>query len=685
MCERRKHPLFPGVQQIIWQSSLRGMEQPVRSFKSFIRSAPPHRGPNSEKPLPLVPALQEKPKKKTSLPSSPRPPIRSFSVSSWKAPAAWDDPGTPDPETETSTFSTYRRYAPLLPESSPSLYDSEEQSPWPIKSSSARQSFLAPITEQDDYLPLPSPFSAIYASPLSIPISKSEQDLRKAIPDMSTSATQAITTVPSSLAHPNITSVTPDLTKKQGFASPDIQSDKDAHTISEHRPAQPEDSGDLGITLLLRSKNLQQQNQDSSKFQEISSDINMDERLQKLDVSQEYHNVLADQYHEDHTDYPMADGLRSKEPSNSAVASFKSPPKDQELIPRPLSWRKDSSGSSLRGSNPHITGNATSLPNSRKRYRKVPAWMRFHQPSQAHSRLDLNDDQPKHARQLAAPTRKETQLSNLIPHVKGLRPNLHRTRRTYESAGRHSQAIPHRSTSPFIYPPLEQPTPLLRLPGGLALVRQSRTPTQNSRYASSFNVSPSLNQPHATTNTCSHGSDIYPTVKRPSSKNSQYSDAPVAPAASGIKRLRTSLNSLPSRQSHSNTSSSPTSPLAHEISFPRTPPPVPHHPSSLAVRSKLSHESEATCVDELADSATDDEPRKHGVHVGILDRARDARQAWKRHHNHAKHEKLKKSIRVLGPTDPGVAAAYVRREGMVSDDDRVHGSRMPGYLGAGPL
>lgn len=85
--------------------------------------------------------------------------------------------------------------------------------------------------------------------------------------------------------------------------------------------------------------------------------------------------------------------------------------------------------------------------------------------------------------------------------------------------------------------------------------------------------------------------------------------------------------------------------------------------------------------DERTDSGSEDKSHKKLLHIGIMDMARDARHAWKKHHQDAKHEKLKQSIRVLGPTDPGVTAAYVRRQGKGEGDE----NRMPGFLGGGPL
>ena len=69
-------------------------------------------------------------------------------------------------------------------------------------------------------------------------------------------------------------------------------------------------------------------------------------------------------------------------------------------------------------------------------------------------------------------------------------------------------------------------------------------------------------------------------------------------------------------------------------------------------------------------SPVDSAARGTRVHVDMMGKARDAREAWKRRQRNARHERLKQSIRVLGPMD--LNAAEGRAEGEV---------RMPGYMG----
>jgi hypothetical protein len=68
--------------------------------------------------------------------------------------------------------------------------------------------------------------------------------------------------------------------------------------------------------------------------------------------------------------------------------------------------------------------------------------------------------------------------------------------------------------------------------------------------------------------------------------------------------------------------------------------------------------------------------------LGLIEKAKEARR---RHNMLVRQEKLKKSIRVLGPTDPGVVAGYVKRDGGKSHDSDVGERRLPGYMVSGPI
>jgi hypothetical protein len=63
-----------------------------------------------------------------------------------------------------------------------------------------------------------------------------------------------------------------------------------------------------------------------------------------------------------------------------------------------------------------------------------------------------------------------------------------------------------------------------------------------------------------------------------------------------------------------------------------------------------------------------------------VNKARDVRGAWRKHQKEVKHDKLKQSITVLGPTDPTMATKYIRRQGRRPEGEDVGSRRMPGYM-----
>jgi hypothetical protein len=83
-------------------------------------------------------------------------------------------------------------------------------------------------------------------------------------------------------------------------------------------------------------------------------DAEMSEKMQQLSVSQDYREILADQYQTAHAH----DG-DSPQSNNGA------------LFPPPLSWKKDSTGSLPNTSQP------TRELDSRKRYRNMTNWVPF--------------------------------------------------------------------------------------------------------------------------------------------------------------------------------------------------------------------------------------------------------------------------------------------------------------------
>jgi hypothetical protein len=87
-------------------------------------------------------------------------------------------------------------------------------------------------------------------------------------------------------------------------------------------------------------------------------------------------------------------------------------------------------------------------------------------------------------------------------------------------------------------------------------------------------------------------------------------------------------------------------------------------PNSQSIDSPLPQASKVW-VEEENDSILPDEEFIGG---GLVKRARDVREAWRRRQRQAKQDKLKQSIKVLGLTDPPVASSYTKSWGRRSGD-----------------
>jgi hypothetical protein len=425
---------------------------------------------------------------------------------------------------------------------------------------------------------------------------------------------------------------------------------------------------------------------ESLKLQ-MPSDATTTSEMQRED----HHNVLADQHHEIHVysfEKLMTNDTKNRESDLVSPAAPKPPPKDPELVPRPLSWRKESEGSSPGRSTLHESANVAPSSDSRKRYRRMLEWVPLHKWNYIQERPNCGyEDQLRPANGSAIPLRdrllkREIHLSNLLSHVKDFmfptkEPKVRLDKVSDTTFSSFSPAIP--ST----LPPLEKYIPLLHFPGGFTLVRQSPTSTPEIERTDFLEISSPLEASHWDPSYTDFLEFPYP--MQPTSLHSQHSQDLVAPSMAVKNRSRTSFDSSPSPQSRSNVSLSPRSPLAHEVALPHTPPSLPRFPKSPPLFSSLSQVGTEVLHDNCADSGSEDEPYRRRLHVGFLDRARDACDAWKGSNRDSNHDKLKQSIRVLGPTDPTIAAGYVRREGKMSVDDGAGSSRMPGYMTVGPL
>jgi hypothetical protein len=684
----------------------------VRSFKSFIRTAPPHSEPDGNKPLPPTP---------TSATSAIGPDSNIFAQSAQTAsdqenttfalrpPTVWHDLSY-----QTSPFSTTRHYVPLLPEPSPGIPDGPEPRSWPFTSSNLRHSNLASIDERAIRIPSPPPHQ-LYAfsggatniamkssnlSPPGVP-SNTESPNSSSKVSVEPNLDNAQTSPPSDpvLRVSNLT------TKQKAFASLGIDTN-DQYAMQEHWfGAQP--IGETLLNLSMRGKKLQPPSRPNPKPEEPADDTDASKNMQRLSVSQDYHNDLADKYHEAYVfgaEHSTLEPTASKE--SGRVASKNRTSNEHAMTPRPLSWRENLGSPVPSNCTSNSPTNGSPNADIRRRYSRRPSWPYVHKRTQISERSSHSDtDRSLSTSVSPVPIRKQNSepvdsqskkmdmhFPDIIPQVKNFMSNTKRPRvQNTATSGSTSSKGALKPRPPPIPSSLGMSIPSLHLPGGLSIARQSPEPASPPRSTSASDISHPLESKHWKSQSDFSGYG-YPSKRRPSLYREQ-SYPPVAPAVAINQRLGTSIGSVPSLGCRSNISSPPISPLAHEIALPHTPSPLPQTPPPLSRAPKppptfspWSEKSAESIREDCVDSATEAEPHRRSFHVGIFDRARAAREAWKKHKRDANHTKLKQSIRILGPTDPVVAAEFVRRGGrMPVVNCGVTRSRMPGYMVAGPI
>lgn len=699
---RRGQMRSPFTQANLSSSSLEGMEKPVRSFKSFIKTVPPNPSPprHNNKPLPPTPSPSKATTSTPSPPSSrssPASQARTPSVTSWKAPAEWFNSSIHKQDTpQASPIPSSRQYSPLLPEPSPDLADKYME----IRAvqgdlTPSQQSQLMPIYERTN-LELGPPRSPP-RSPLPTPPKSSSKTPEKETPRSYPANTLAIETGSDAILDHNVTQKAPRVaspahsttsrtsnasTKEKAFASLGISSPIEQSMILENGlyqsyPSQDFDDGRLDRQYL-RGRKIRALNKGSPLAGNSWEDPDMDERTRQLSFSQDYHDLLADQYQE------MS--VRSEEvpriaPTNTNSSHLNGSgraqriPGGRELVPQPLSWRKSSSGPSSRGASQTrnetstLSTEASSHAKTKRISNKIAAWVPHrlsvgpkrtvskHGESAALGQHSLFQSEASSQNRIPESKVDEVlandfRFSKFFSPSKPIRFGKKTTNRdTNEMEGSNS-------TVPQL-PPLPIPqtaTPLLLLPGGLAVVR---TPAIGPRSeeasivdrSSVGDAPPSVSLPGSGgTSDLTNSPTSNPSEHR-SSYNSQQSNT-ARPAVRN--KFRTSLGS-----SHSQQSSGSSHPLSQELSQ------IPNLKTPLTSKSwrRFSGGSDMAW-------------RK----PGLVEKAREARR---RHNKEVRQERLKRSIRVLGPTDPGVAAGYVKREGRQGEVD--DNGRMPGYMVSGPI
>ncbi|UPX11699.1 uncharacterized protein EKO05_0002291 [Ascochyta rabiei] len=219
--------------------------------------------------------------------------------------------------------------------------------------------------------------------------------------------------------------------------------------------------------------------------------------------------------------------------------------------------------------------------------------------------------------------------------------------------------------------PFQLATPLFRLPGGLALVRSSPTSTHRPATANESPTSPLSDS----------SSPQFPPsspFRFDSSRRSSWQSTQSRPQSQGVSttavksRLHSFIDASSSPPSFSRSMTSLATP-AHQEPYPSSPysPPQTRRRSH-NVGSPLTSPPASYGVEQRAGASPDDAPRRSN----LFEKAKSARDAWKKHQRDVKTEKLKQSIRLVGPADARDVAGYI------NCDDKVNG-RASGDSGVG--
>ena len=684
------------------------MEKPVRSFKSFIRSVPAN--PTESKPLPPVPA-----KESSAWPASRKrsSSIYSRAINSWEAPASWcSSCNEPSPQSTTiylqpTTFSSGgsqspdvnyslppvsepRTYSPILPDPSPDPTEPniELGATLPSKPSSVNQSKPATVPEgvrsdlgayrAPPQSSLPPPVNIAPESPARpLPPSPLQESPVANLKKLD-SKTQAMQVHPMTSPQP-VPPTSPIPSKPPLLRSfPPYKAAVSLGLEKANSPPIPKRNITRSRQTPPRARDYTHYIQTERRFtpgqaQGAKNKENVTDNDSWEDEDMNYHSVLVEQYrglavHDHHADKKG----RTREGRHHDFV------RDPELIPHPLSWQKASSGEQHSNENGNGVFEKT---NERTASRREPL---FKMPL----RLSLTNkvqkqESPSGDFRIPFLQRQETISSASVKSGKsgiGVR-----------KPSRRQPANPDHRFSAF-YPRAKPPTsakkqnkkgkqkaayvpPLpLVLPTTLASSPRTAEPAPHPHFAlreprisltSILQASSSPQHPSSYPASMERGARTplpSPTHSHSHSHSRKTSLPSLTPKAlanahNAYDKLRASLGSLSTPfRVHSTTPPSPQRPFfVHErpTNPARADPTLPPPPAQLQPQLsswRIAH----------PDADTDAEERK----PGFLAKALEARR---RRSREVRLLKLKRSIRVLGPTDP--------RE--------VEGSegRRPGYLG----
>ncbi|KAF2739184.1 hypothetical protein EJ04DRAFT_354603 [Polyplosphaeria fusca] len=658
---------------------LEGMDRPVRSFKSFIKAVPPHPSSTDNKPLPPTPPQANSPAAQSASP--PPTPHRTPSGNSWKAPAEWFNGNldAKDPLPSPATL-RHRQYSPLLPESPLETSDRHvELLTGQAASPNPQRSQLLPIDEREApgyFGPPRDPPS----SPLPLPPVSSRKDKDVELNQQPAHSGSMLNMGPFNedamrTASPTGSTVSDASTKQKAFASLGIWSPWEQARIMEAGTLKSNtyEARERRRSSLQHSriKRMRDGNRNNLLSDDNWEDPEMNGETRKLSFFQDYHDLLTDQYQE--LSVRQEKVLRSG-PPNDRSPSLQRPDEtsnaglSDQLIPPPLEWRKSSNNSSPRSASRNDEAESAgenmtvTMGNRQRRSSRIASWvprrLSVGTQRQNFKGKPAHSAQGKQLRSGQIPDmevdqmlRDDLRFSKFFPPSKPLK-----FRKRFNAVAHQKKPYPQAKAS-TVPDHVRAPSAassvhtgkMIRLSDGLAIVRTSAA-TSSSEPTSPVQPSIPPNRPSISENRAS------PTFNNTSEQRSSYN------SSHSVSRPKTRPPPLgPNRISiePSSTPHSPTSPSSR--TSPNTPPKSPL---------KTTQQKRGSWQPFHGDDHDEHRP-------GFFERAREARS---KHSQDVRKEKIKRSIKVLGPTDPGVMGSYTKPEPVRGDN-----KRLPGYMVSGPF
>ncbi|KAF3051957.1 hypothetical protein E8E11_008707 [Didymella keratinophila] len=400
----------------------------------------------------------------------------------------------------------------------------------------------------------------------------------------------------------------------------------------------------------------------------------MSDRMQALSLAQDYHNMLADR---SCGDYDEAEPPRT-------------PPKDQGFTPQPLAWNKG--GNTL----PADPSQRPSLPltTSSGRYkniRKMSSWVnhRFGKDSQTDINTRSSSDPGVFSNtqlpesEVDTHLKHDARLANIVQHGK----ELFSRRILRKDSGPNSQMVislpgsqqyEQTPQEPSIHSaPFKMATPLFRLPGGLAVVRQSPLSTPRPQTVGGSPSSPfsDLSWPDFPVS-----SPFRRDFSRRSSCHSTSSPQQSSNPFAAMKHKFSSPMGSPlvMRSFSYSTTSLATQQLQDDLSSPYTPPQPRRRSHNVGSPLTVPPASHSNKVEEQSEDVIERAASK----LNLFEKAKNARDAWKKQQKDAKNEKIKQSIKLVGPADARDVAGYIKCavDGRQSGDSGIGEGRLPGQM-----